>query len=226
MGQKIGILAYGSLINDLGKEIEPLIIDRIACFTPFAIEYARLSSTRDDAPSLIPVKEGGAKVKAQILVLGFSTFLTQAEDMLWRRETRQKTNVKLYPRNKEPGKNSVTVIRIDNFEGVDQVIYTSIPSNISLNSPDILAGLAVQSILQEAGERKIDGVRYLLDAKRNGIKTLLSEAYEQEILKQTETKSLEAAIEKLDALRTAQLERAAAFQQQELQYLEFTKGRS
>ncbi|EDM38891.1 hypothetical protein PBAL39_22500 [Pedobacter sp. BAL39] len=222
MSPKIGILAYGSLINDPGKEIEPLIIDRIACVTPFAIEYARLSSTRNDAPTLIPVKEGGAKVKAQILVLECSISLTQAEDMLWRRETRQKTNVKPYPRNKEPGKNSVTVIRIDNFEGVDQVIYTSIPSNIGLNSPGILAGLAVQSILQEAGERQMDGVRYLLDAKRNGIKTLISEAYEQEILKHTETESLEAAIEKLDALRPAHLARAAALSEFEKEVVELT----
>ena len=33
MKYKIGILAYGSLITDSGKEIEPLIIDKINCKT-------------------------------------------------------------------------------------------------------------------------------------------------------------------------------------------------
>ena len=51
----IGILAYGSLIDDPGREIEPLIIRRLkGVETPFQIEFARSSSTRDGAPTLIP----------------------------------------------------------------------------------------------------------------------------------------------------------------------------
>jgi len=34
MSGTIGILAYGSLIDDPGDEIRPLITDRIACKTP------------------------------------------------------------------------------------------------------------------------------------------------------------------------------------------------
>jgi hypothetical protein len=53
--RKIGILAYGSLIDNAGEEIAPLIVERIECFTPFKIEFARLSSTRSNAPTLVPV---------------------------------------------------------------------------------------------------------------------------------------------------------------------------
>ena len=54
--EKIGILAYGSLIDDPGIEIEPLIKKRIKNIqTPFKIEIARKSTTRGDGPTLIPV---------------------------------------------------------------------------------------------------------------------------------------------------------------------------
>lgn len=64
----IGILAYGSLIEEPGQAISDLIIKRISTVTPFPIEYARISSSRDGAPTLIPF-EGGCQVQAQILVL-------------------------------------------------------------------------------------------------------------------------------------------------------------
>jgi hypothetical protein len=203
MSATIGIIAYGSLIDEPGEEIGILIDRRIACQTPFRIEYARLSSTRNDAPTLIPVTEGGAQVAAQILVLKAGVTLEQSEDILWRRETRQKEKNKPYPRSKKPGKNAVNVIRMANFEGIDQVIYTSIPSNIGVNSPAILAGFAVQSILEEAGNKGLDGVRYLRNNIKNGILTPLTEAYASEILKHTATENLDAAIETLDTERLA-----------------------
>lgn len=84
----VGILAYGSLINEPGIELEQLIVNRINCETPFEVEFARLSKTRGNAPTLIPVKEGeGSKVPAQILVLKEGTALKEAHDILWRRET-------------------------------------------------------------------------------------------------------------------------------------------
>ena len=66
----VGILAYGSLIEDLGKEIEPLIRERRENIeTPFSIEFARSSSTRDGAPTLVPVENGGSPVLATVLLL-------------------------------------------------------------------------------------------------------------------------------------------------------------
>lgn len=80
----IGILAYGSLIDDPGVEIEPYIEARIQDIeTPFSIEFARSSATRDGAPTVVPVEDGGAPVKAQILVLNNQIDLKNAEDLLW-----------------------------------------------------------------------------------------------------------------------------------------------
>lgn len=62
----IGILAYGSLINNPGDELAPLIIERIPCMTPFNVEYARLSLTRDNAPTLIPVQGEGSSTSRSL----------------------------------------------------------------------------------------------------------------------------------------------------------------
>jgi hypothetical protein len=61
MMDKVGILAYGSLIGEPGPEIEPSIVRRIACVTPFKVEFARASKTRTGGPSLVPY-EAGAQV--------------------------------------------------------------------------------------------------------------------------------------------------------------------
>ncbi len=112
----IGILAYGSLINDPGDEINPLITERISCITPFNVEYARKSKSRDFAPILVPVEIGGSAVKAIILVLDNSISLEEVEDMLWRRETREADKTKKYKKKLNPGKNSVQVKILENFQ--------------------------------------------------------------------------------------------------------------
>jgi len=43
--KQIGILAFGSLIQDPGPELEPRIVMRIKTLTPFPVEYARISRT-------------------------------------------------------------------------------------------------------------------------------------------------------------------------------------
>jgi len=201
MSLTIGILAYGSLIDDPGDEIGPLIRDRIVCRTPFKIEYARFSKSRGGAPTLIPVEKDGAQVNAIILVLANDIQLEEAKNMLWRREARQKDRTKGYTEKQQPGPNTVQVKTIRDFEGVDFVLYTQIGQNISPLSPEVLASLAIQSILGPAGSQELDGVRYLLSAKTNGIVTPLSDSYEGEILKQTETKDLAEAIILLDKKR-------------------------
>src|SRR5258708_23224778 len=66
----VGILAYGSLIEDPGPEIAAATA-RIesGVTTPFRVEFARTSTTRGGAPTLMPVTAGGAPVPAQIIVL-------------------------------------------------------------------------------------------------------------------------------------------------------------
>lgn len=206
-GSKIGILAYGSLINDTGAELLPLIEKRIECITPFQVEYARISKTRGNAPTLIPVKTGeGGYVKAQILVLKPDVNIDVAKDMLWRRETRRSNPAEKYKEPQPTNKNAVSIKELSDFEGIDTVIYTSIPSNMgALNSENILAKFAIESILSEAGNNALDGIRYLQSAINNGISTPKSKGYEAEILKATGSKNLQAAINKLDTARPAYL---------------------
>ncbi len=191
--KQIGILAYGSLIDDPGIELEKHITDRIDCETPFKIEYARSSKSRNNAPTLIPVTNGGLPVAAKILVLEDIT-IEEATDMLWRRETRTSKLTKGYPNKKEPGVNDVLVKIIESFHGIDKVLYTYIGQNINEPTSKDLANLAIESYFGDAGENKRDGIHYLLSANNNGIKTALSNDYESEILKITKTANLTDAI--------------------------------
>jgi hypothetical protein len=198
----IGILAYGSLIDNPGQEISEIEIDRLDCETPFSIEFARTSSTRSDAPTLIPVETGGRQVKAKIIVLNPETNIDMAKSILWRRELHKIDRAENYVEPNNPGVNRVVLKLLENFMNVDNVLYTSIGSNI--NQPltsELLADFSIASILAQAGQQEKDGLRYLLSAKRNGIVTELSEEYVNQILSKTETKSLEEAIEKLDRKR-------------------------
>lgn len=200
MKYKIGILAYGSLITDSGKEIEPLIIDKIDCKTPFKVEFARTSKSRDGAPTLIPY-ETGNQVKAVVLVLENSTDLAYAKSILWRRE-RHIFDDKDYLEITNPSINQVEVKCISEFENVETVIYTSLGKNIDGElTAEKLSYLAIKSILSKAGEEKKDGIRYLNNSQNNSIITNLSKKYEQSILNITETKTLDEAIEKLDQQR-------------------------
>ena len=86
----VGVLAYGSLNNDPGWEIRRSISRRSPDVeTPFAVEFARKSRTWGGAPALVPVSEGGARVRATILILEEHVSEAEATNMLWRRETRQ-----------------------------------------------------------------------------------------------------------------------------------------
>ncbi|ATP55541.1 hypothetical protein CPT03_03220 [Pedobacter ginsengisoli] len=219
----LGILAYGSLIDDPGNELKKMIVDRIPCVTPFNVEFGRISSTRDNAPTLIPVEKGGAAVNAVILVLNNDVNIDLAKSMLWRREIRSTDLARKYKEPKKPGPNTVVVKVLIEFHGVREVVYTSIASNIGNVHPNILAGHAVESILAEAGEDKKDGIRYLLKAKNNGIVTGVSAEYEAEILRQTNTRSLEEAIEQLDQLRPIHLERKLDLDEFELQVAELAE---
>lgn len=193
--KKIGILAYGSLIDNPGKEIEPLIIERIECTTPFKVEYARKSKKRDFGPTLIPTENIGKKVKAIILVLKDETDLNFAKSILWRRETGKNEE---YVHSDNPTVNKVQVKIINKLETIETVLYTSIGKNIDGDiNPNKLSDLALKSILKDAGKRGEDGVRYLLDNKKNGIITEFSEQYEKLILKKTECESLQDVIIKM-----------------------------
>jgi cation transport regulator ChaC len=198
----IGILAFGSLIDNPGQEISEIETERIVCETPFNVEFARTSSTRGNAPTLIPVEIGGQKVKAVIIVLNPETNIDTAKSILWRRELHKANRTENYIHSDNPSPNKVVVKTWTDFMNVQTVLYTSIGCNISQPlTSELLADFSINSMLTQAGQEEKDGLRYLLSAKRNGIVTTLSEDYENQILIKTETKSLEQAIEKLDRKR-------------------------
>jgi len=204
--KRLGILAYGSLIDDPGKEINAVTVCQTEnVLTPFELEFARSSRTRGGGPTLVPVKTGGARVKAQILVLGEGISEKQATDMLWRRETHQVCSGNVYKRPQNPGKNTVLVEQLKNFHNVDLVLYTKIAPNIKLLTPQKLAKLAIDSARSEAGIQGLDGISYLIKAKQNGIQTSLMPQYENEILRELKATSLEGA------LRIIQEERQSGF---------------
>ena len=193
----VGILAYGSLGDDPGEEIGPLVVGRVEeVETPFRVEFARQSRTRDGAPTLVPVSENGASVKANILVLE-NVSGSEAADMLWRRETRREGSGERCDPSFEPGVNDVLVRRLQDFGGLDTVLYVEIGANITDRSPRNLAELAVRSAGADAGRRDRDRIAYLIGAKKNCVTTPLMPEYEREILRLAGTETLEQAREKL-----------------------------
>ena len=200
--KRLGILAYGSLIDDPGEEIKAVTVNRIRnVVTPFKVEFARSSQTRTGAPTLVPVESGGAHVKAQIFILKESVSEKEAIDMFWRRETNQVSTDKMYNRPARPDENTVLVERLEKFHNIDVVLYTKIGANIHPLTPQRLARLAIDSARSEACVQGRDGISYLINAKRNGIQTPLMPKYEEEILREVRATSLE------DALHILQLER-------------------
>ena len=195
--KKIGILAYGSLINNPGSEIGPLIDKCIEVKTRFKVEFARISQTRGGAPTLVPVEEGGSKVKGKILILKESVSKKEAKNKLFQRETWNVGNKECkYKCSSTPGPNTIQIIEEKNFHGVEMVLYTKIDPNIPIKdrTPKKLAEWAIKSAQQEevAKEEK-DGISYLIGIKRCGVTTPLTEKYEEAILEITGTSSLEEA---------------------------------
>jgi len=192
---RVGILAYGSLIEEPGKEIEPVIYERKERIqTPFSIEFARTSSTRDGAPTVVPVESGGGHVLATVLVLDAGVTLEKAQDLLWRRETRNECTNNHYTPPSEPNPNRMVVEKLDNFAGLGVVLYTKLGANITDPNAAKLADLAIKSAKAEAGQTGKDGISYLLSLKRQGISTPLMQGYENEILRKTGTSSLDDAL--------------------------------
>lgn len=194
--RKVGILAYGSLICSPGHEIANAIVDRRPNVrTPFHVEFARSSRCRSGAPTLVPVYDGGWQVQATIFEVNVSK--EEATHMLYRREINQIGSTLRYSPEKKKGQDAVIIDYLENLEGFDVVLFTRIGSNIAPLTATELAMRAIKSARERSDGR--DGISYLLNAKRNGIKTPLSEAYEAEIKRQLDVPNLEQALEKARA---------------------------
>lgn len=192
----IGILAYGSLIEDPGIELEPLVLERIVGVqTPFNIEFARTSASRNGAPTVVPVEHLGAPVSAVILVLKDNVDVETAKDLLWRRETRNENSAKHYPNPTNPNVNQVVVSEVKNYNGIDLVLFTRIGANIDTPTAEKLAELAIESAKAKAGKDGKDGINYLISLKRQNITTPLMPEYERMILQFLGVETLEEAYE-------------------------------
>jgi hypothetical protein len=188
---RIGILAYGSLIDDLGAEIRGVLAEtRSGVTTPFRVEYAYSSETRKGAPTLVPVESGGAYVQAVLLVLRHEVSAAKATDMLYRRETR-KSGAHYVVDSGKP--RQVYIERLIDSFGLDVVLYTRIASNIEPLTADTLADLAIKSARSQCGRDKRDGISYLRCAIYNGIQTPLTRDYRAKVLERTGAPDLESA---------------------------------
>lgn len=194
----LGILAYGSLIADPGEELQEIITDRLpGVLTPFGIEFARTSLTRDGAPVLVPVSAGGTLVMGVILLLRAGTTEQEAMDRLYRREIHRVGCGKRYEHPPDGDLNRMRIGRCADLDGVETLLYASFQQNIPNPTPEKLARLAIASAKADAGARGKDGIHYLIDAKRNGIRTPLMDGYRREILRQTGMQSLEDALRRV-----------------------------
>jgi hypothetical protein len=149
--KKIGILAFGSLIQDPGTELESRIAMRIKTPTPLRVEYARISGkTRGGAPTLVP-HDSGSPVSVEIFVLDDAVSVDEARNMLWRRETR-KTGGEQYAEGASA--NSV-LVRVTDAPWVNTVLYTDFHPEGKIEKPSAhdLARLAIQSVANAAKGR-------------------------------------------------------------------------
>ncbi len=67
MNPSIGILAFGSLMDNPDAEIDAALIGRkLNVCTPFGVEFARSTIGRGGAPTLVPVQQGGRSSPHQL----------------------------------------------------------------------------------------------------------------------------------------------------------------
>lgn len=182
----VGILAFGSIVEQPGAELAAAVTRQVKVMTPFAVEFARKSRTRGCAPTLVPVKEGGAHVPASVLVLDDSITVADARAMLYRRETGR-------PYDKSTGSQDEWIAERAGFSGLDTCLYTALPANIEPLTAQKLADLALCSAAASARAERRDGISYLQQQKRRGVVTPLMPAYEEAVLARTGTRNLDDA---------------------------------
>ncbi len=185
----VGILAFGSIEAEPGTELAATVTRRFRVKTPFAVEFARSSRTRDGAPTLVPISEGGAHVPAAVLVLDDSSTVADARAILYRRETGRVDDIKA-------GSQAAWISELPGFAGTGTCLYTALQPNIQPLTAETLAELAVCSATAPAGAEHRDGISYLQQQKRRGVVTPLMPAYEEAVLARTGARDLDGAWER------------------------------
>jgi hypothetical protein len=188
-GMSVGILAFGSMAEEPGPELAATATRRIAVQTPFFVEFARSSRTRDGAPTLVPVRAGGAHIPATILVLDDSVTVADARAILYRRETGHLNDISAVSQ-------AAWIAALADFAGISTCLYTALQPNIRPLTAQKLAELAVCSAAAAAGAERRDGISYLQQQKRRGLMTPLMPGYEQAVLARTDAEDLDSAWER------------------------------
>ena len=188
----LGVMVYGSFMGDPGNELLQSIVKRIPVITPFKVEYARKSKNRSDAPVLVPVNKGGAAVNAEILILKPDISLDKAYDMLYRRAINFVDEDSIQYKDKDKHENSgLTINKLTQVNQIETVLYTSFAPNIQnilndqtslIEKGKILAYFAIESVNMNTFCSKRDGIRCLIEDIANGVRTPLTQPYENEIL--------------------------------------------
>jgi cation transport regulator ChaC len=172
----VGILAYGSLLDDLGEELSALIVRRTdGLRTPFSVEYARSSRTRDGAPTLVPVLNGGSSLVAALFELDPHIDVVSARTLLFRRES--------HCADAQATSDHPSWIRqLHGLAGIETSLYVALDANLRVPTPRQLAQMAGRSAARGSGARRQDGISYLDAQLRRGVTTPLTEPYVEAIL--------------------------------------------
>ncbi len=190
-GMGVGILAFGSMVEEPGAELAAVITRRIKVETPFRVEFARSSRTRDGAPTLVPVSAGGAHVHGMVLLLDDRVSAAAGRALLYRRETRRTDAAGAGPAS--------WITELTDWAGTSMCLYVALPANIQPLTADRLAELAVQSAAAPAGAERRDGISYLQQQKRREVMTPLMPSYEEAVLARTGASTLDDAWERARA---------------------------
>lgn len=191
----IGIMAYGSLISDPGIEIQNRLDRSISDVeTPFPVEYARRSGSRNGAPTLVPVPPGRAGfVKGVVLVMKKYSHKDAIQNYLYRRELHAVGNkTKVYDHGIQSRRREAMLIEsLPGFQDLELVYNTRFPINFGeILDPNrdiqekamLLARAARVSLSSETYLNRLDGIQYLLNNIDNSIITQLVISYMQAIL--------------------------------------------
>jgi hypothetical protein len=170
--RQVAIMAYGSVIHDPGPAIRRLVVERRRCRTPFPVEFARVSPRWGGGPVLVPCSRGGP-VDGVLLVLSPGIGIGGAVELLRQREGL-------------PGGRGIVEVAVP---GELLVIAASLPLNLRQQdmTPAALARRAIASVSH--GPR--NGVLYLRQVLRAGVRTPLTGAYELALLELSGAPSLE-----------------------------------
>jgi len=137
-GVRVGILAFGSIVEEPGAELAAAVTQRIQVETPFRAEFARSSRTRSGGPTLVPVSQGGAHVRASLLVLDGSVSVVDARAMLYRREAGRLNDT-------SAGSPIGWIAELADWAGISTCLHTALQANIRPLTAEKLAELAIGS---------------------------------------------------------------------------------